>query len=170
MGAGIVFDERTRLLWFAAADEPSDLEAITATELGDGVDLSAYIPPDGINPNTSNNRVDGSDLLSAFNSESMGRYGTSPSITFKRKLRAQVDGEDDLAYQTFVTRKTTGTLVLFTTLPIGEDPGDGDDYVAWPNCESGEIEDQQTAADTENRFVVQFAVGQAPVRGTVSGS
>lgn len=170
MGAGIVFDERTRLLWFDDTDTPTDLEAITATELGDAVDLSAYLPPDGWNPNTSNQRVDGSDLLSGFNNESMGRYGVAPSVTFKRKLRAAVDGADDLAYTTFLTRKTTGTLVLFTTLDVGADPGTGDDYIAYPNCESGEIQDQATAANAEVRFVVDFAVGQAPVRGTVTAS
>jgi hypothetical protein len=171
MGAGIVFDERTRLIWFPEADAPTDLEAITAAELAaDGVDLSAYIPPDGINPNTTDQRVDGSDLLTGFNAESMGRYGTSPSVTFKRKLRTQHEGADDLAFTTFQTRKTAGTLVLFNTLPIGEDPGTGDDYIAWPGCESGEPQEQQTAANTEVRFVVEFAVGQAPVRGTVVAS
>lgn len=170
MGAGIVFDERTRLLWFPEADTPTDLEAITATELGDAIDVSGYVPPDGFNPNTTNNRVDGSDLLTPFNNESMGRYGDAPSVTFKRKLRAAVDGDDDLAFTTFKERKTTGTLVLFNTLPIGEDPGVGDEYKAWPNCETGEPMEQQTAADTEVRFIVDFAVGQAPVRGTITGS
>lgn len=170
MGAGIVFDERTRLLWFADADEPTDLAAITATELGDALDVSAYVPPDGWNPNTTNQRVDGSDLLTSFNGESMGRYGTSPSVTFKRKLRAQVDGADDLAYTTFQARKTTGTLVLFNTLDPGADPGTGDDYIAYPNCETGEPLEQPTAANTEVKFAVDFAVGQAPVRGTIVAS
>lgn len=170
MGAGIVFDERTRLLWFDAADEPSDLDSITAAELGDAVDLSGYVPPDGWNPNTSNSRVDGSDLLSSFNSESMGRFGTAPTVTFKRKLRAAVDGDDDLAYTTFQTRKTTGTLVIFTTLDVGADPGTGDDYIAYPNCETGEPNDAPSAANTEVKFTVDFAVGQPPVRGTVVAS
>jgi hypothetical protein len=170
MPAGIVFDERTRLLWFASDDTPSDLEAITATELADGVDLSGYVTPDGWKPNTTNKKVDGSDLLTGFDNESMGRYGTSPSVRFKRKLRAAVGGEDELAYETFLTRKTAGTLVLFNTLPIGEDPGTGDAYIAYPACESGEIEEQPSAANQEVTFEVPFAVGEAPVRGVVVAS
>jgi hypothetical protein len=170
MPAGIVFDERTRLLWFATADTPSELDSITAAELADGVDLSGYVTPDGWKPNTTNKKVDGSDLLTGFDNESMGRYGTSPSVKFKRKLRAEVDGSDDLAYQTFLARKTEGTLVLFNTLPIGEDPGTGDEYIAYPACESGEIEEAPSAANQEVTFEVPFAVGSAPVRGIVVAS
>lgn len=170
MPAGTVFDERTRVLWFAAADEPTDHSAITAAELADAVDLSGYVVPDGVTFGFGNSRVAGGDLLTAFDNESMGRHQATPSVMFKRKLRETFDGDDDLAWTTFKTRKTPGSLVLFTTLPIGEDPGTGDDYVAFPDCESGQPMPQNTAPNAENRFQVDFAVGSEPVFGTVVAS
>lgn len=170
MGAGTVYDESTRVLWFATADEPADLEAITAAELTDGVDLSGYVVPDGVTFGFGNSRVSGADLLTAFDNESMGRHQAAPSIMFKRKLRAQVDGDDDLAWTTFKSRKTAGTLVVFTTLTPGDDPATGDDYIAFPSCETGQPLPQNTAVNTENRFQVDFAVGEAPAFGTVVAS
>lgn len=170
MPAGTVFDEQTRVLWFATEDEPSDLTAITAAELGDGVDLSGYVTPDGVTFGFGNSRVSGADLLTAFDNESMGRHQAAPSLMLKRKLRAEVDGSDDLAWTTFQTRKTQGTLVVFTTLDPGVDPATGDDYIAFPSCETGQPLPQNTAVNTENRFQVDFAVGAEPVFGTVVAS
>lgn len=170
MPAATVYDESTRVLWFAAADEPTDHSAITATELADAIDLSGYVVPDGVTFGFGNSRVSGADLLTAFDNESMGRHQAAPSIMFKRKLRQTVDGADDLAWTTFVTRKTQGTLVVFVTLPVGEDPGTGDDYVAFPSSETGSPLLQNTAVNTEVRFQVDFAVGEAPVHGTVVAS
>lgn len=171
MPAGTVFDEQTRLLWFPEADEPTNLAAITTTEITtDGIDLSGYVVPDGVTFGFGNSRVSGADLLTAFDNESMGRHQAAPSVMFKRKLRAQFEGDDDLAWTTFVTRKTAGTLVVFTTLDVGADPTTGDDYIAFPSCESGQPLPQNTAVNTEVRFQVDFAVGEAPVFGTVGGS
>lgn len=170
MPAGTVYDESTRVLWFADADTPADLDAITAVELADAEDLSGYVVPDGVTFGFGNSRVSGADLLTAFDNESMGRHQAAPSITFKRKLRAAVDGADDLAWTTFQARKTQGTLIVFTTLDAGEDPGTGDDYVAFPSCETGQPLPQNTAVNTEVRFQVDFAVGAEPVFGTVVAS
>lgn len=170
MPAGTVYDESTRVIWFADADAPTDPAEITAAELADGVDLSGYVIPDGVTFGFGNSRVSGADLLTAFDNESMGRHQAAPSIMFKRKLREAVDGADDLAWTTFQTRKTQGTLVVFITLPTGEDPGTGDDYVLFPSCETGQPLIQNTAVNTEVRFQVDFAVGAAPVFGTVVAS
>jgi hypothetical protein len=166
MGAGTVFDESTRVLWFADADAPSDMEAITEVELADAVDLSAYLVPDGMSFGFGNSRVSGADLLTSFDNESMGRHQAAPSATFKRKLRG--DGAE-LAWTTFQARKTAGTLVVFTTLDAGADPENGDDYIAFPDCETGQPLPQNTAANTEVRFQVDFAVGSQPVFGVVGG-
>lgn len=166
MPAGIVYDERTRAFWFADDDTPADLESITLAELADGVDLSGYVIPDGLAHGASEQRVDGSDLLTDFDNESIGRHGAQPALTMKRKLR---DG-NELAFTTFKTRKQAGTLVVFETLPAGADPTTGDDYVAYPECESGKWQRQNTAKNQEVRGIVNFAVGSAPVEGTLVGS
>lgn len=171
MPAGVVYDEQTRLLWFPTADEPADIDAITAVEIAaDGIDLSGYVIPDGITFGFGNSRVSGADLLTAFDSESMGRHQAAPSVMFKRKLRETFEGDDDLAWQTFKTRKTGGTLVVFLALDPGADPGTGDEYVAFPACESGQPVLQNTAVNAEVRFQIDFAVGEAPVFGTVVAS
>lgn len=165
MPAGTVYDESTRVLWFADEDAPADLESITLTELADAVDLSGYVPPDGIALGSTEARVSGADLLTAYDNESIGRHGDSPAVTFKRKLR---DG-GELAWTTFAQRRQQGTLVVFTTLPVGEDPTTGDDYTAYP-CENGKRQEQNSAANAEVRFVVNFAVTEEPTHGTVVAS
>lgn len=166
MGAGTVYDESTRAYWFADADTPVDLAAITLAELDDGVDLSGYIIPDGLAHGATEQRVDGSDLLTDFDNESMGRHGAQPALTLKRKLR---DG-GEVAFTTFSTRKQAGTLVVFETLTPGADPTTGDDYVAYPECESGKWLRQNTAKNQEVRGIVNFAVGSAPIEGTLVAS
>lgn len=165
MPAGNVYDEQTRVLWFADADTPADLEAITAAELADGVDLSGYMPPDGLAFGAREDRVPGADILSAYDGEAIGRYGDQPALTLKRKLR---DGGEE-AWTTFAVRRSQGTLVVFSTLDVGVDPGVGDTYRAYP-CENGSRMMQNSAANTEVKFVVNFAVTDPPVDGTVVAS
>lgn len=166
MPAGTVYDESTRVLWFAEEDTPLDLDSLGQSMLDDAIDLSGYVVPDGVTFGFGNSRVSGADLLTAFDNESMGRHQAAPSITFKRKLR----NGGELAWTTFQNRKTQGTLVVFTTLEPGDDPGTGDDYILFPECETGQPLPQNTAVNTEVRFQVDFAVGAAPVFGTVAGS
>jgi hypothetical protein len=166
MPAGTTYDGSTRLYWLADDDEPADLEAIDLTELGEAIDVSGYLVPDAFSPNFANDRVDGKDILSPFNNESMGRFGASPSATFKRKL---ADDGSEAAWTTFSTRKTRGTLVYFETLPSEADPTTGDDYIAFP-CETGAPLPQNTAVNAEVRFQVDFACLSAPVYGSLVAS
>lgn len=164
MPAGTTYDGSTRVLWFADEDEPADLDSITVAELGDAVDVSGYLVPDAFSPNFANDRVDGKDILSPFNNESMGRYGAAPTAVFKRKLAT--DG-GELAWTTFQARKTRGTLVYFETLDTEVDPTTGDAYIAFP-CETGAPLPQNTAVNAETRFQVDFACLAAPVNGIVA--
>lgn len=164
MGAGTVYDEHVRHLWFDEADTPTDLEAITTTELADAFDFSEYVVD--FNHGGSNDRVDDSDYLDPFKAESMGMYGNQPSAILRRKLRST---GAETAYTTF-TRRVAGTLVIFETLDPGADPGVGDSYKAYPTCECGEPNEQNMAHNQSVRFGVDWAVGSAPVRGTVVAS
>lgn len=164
MPAGTVYEESTRVLWFDEADDPTDLEAITATELADAIDITGYVID--ANHGGSNDRVDDSDYLGKFKPESMGTFGVQPSLVLRRKLRSS---GDELAYETF-QRGARGTLVFFETLDPGDDPGVGDKYKAYPQCEAGEPQEQNLAHNQSARFQADFAVGAAPVRGTVVAS
>lgn len=165
MPAGTVYDESTRVLWSEA--DLADNTAPSTVEIDAAIDLSGYAIPDGVAFNLGNSRVSGADLLSAFDNESMGRFQATPSITFKRKLRS---GEE-LAWDTLGDRKLQGTLIVFLTLDPGAEPGDGDACMVFPSCETGTPLVQNTAVNTEVRFQVDFAVGEAPeLRAVVGGS
>ena len=166
MPAGTVYDESTRVYWIPDADTPADFDTITLAEFGDADDFSGYVVPDGVTFGFGNSRVSGADLLTAFDNESMGRHQAAPSVMFKRQLR---DGSE-LAWTTFKGRKTQGTLLVFLTLDPGADPTTGDDYIAFPSCETGSPLVQNTATNTEVRFQVDFAVGEEPVFGTLTAS
>jgi hypothetical protein len=163
MPAGIVFDEQTRVLWFAEEDTPVSLASIHTGDIADAVDLTGYIAPDGLAFGATEARVDGGDLLDGYDSQSMGRYGDQPALTLKRKLR---DG-GEVAWTTFATRRQQGTLVVFLGIDVGANPGLGDTYVAYPQCENGTRMLQNSAANAEVKFIVNFAVGEKPVYGTV---
>lgn len=163
MPAATVYDESTRAYWFDDADTPASLAAIHTGELADAIDLSGYVTPDGLVHGASDQRVDGADLLTAFDAESMGRYGNQPSLMLKRKLR----NGGEVAFNTFKTRKQAGTLVIFETLAPGVAPAAGAAYVAYPECESGQWLRQNTAKNQEVRGQVNFAVGAAPVEGAL---
>jgi hypothetical protein len=165
MPAGTVYDESTRVLW--SEDDLTNNAAPTTGEIVAAIDLSGYAIPDGVSFNLGNSRVDGKDLLTAFDNESMGRFQATPSIMFKRKLR---DGAE-VAWDTLGDRKIQGTLIVFVTLPTGEDPGDGDACLVFPGCETGTPLVQNTAVNSEVRFQVDFACGEEPeLRAVVGGS
>ena len=165
MGAGTVYDESTRLYWSVA--DLADNDAPTTGEVDAATDLSGYAIPDGVSFNLGNSRVSGADLLTAFDNESMGRFQATPSIMFKRKLR---DGSE-LAWDTLGDRKLQGTLIVFVTLDPGADPASGDACLVFPDCETGTPLVQNTAVNSEVRFLVDMAVGSEPkLRAVVGGS
>jgi hypothetical protein len=153
MPAGISYDEQFRVYWLD--DDPTDPKAPTAAEIAAGTDLSGYLTPDGWASNHTEARVDGGDLLTAFDAQAMGRYGAAPALTFKRRL---LNGDQD-AYDTFKTRGEMGCLVAFPFIAKDEDPADGDDCYVYTTCQAGLAQPQNTATNTEQRFIVNFAVG-----------
>lgn len=165
MPAGETYDGQVRALWFDEDDVPTDPENITLAELGDATDYSGYIPPAGVAYNFANARVSGADLLTSFDSQSPGRRGATPAITFKTRL---ADGSQD-ALDKF-QRGTKGMLVVFESIVEGEDPTTGDEYLWFSDCQVGQPVHQNTAENTEKRFNVDFMVGDDAGRGTLVAS
>lgn len=156
MGAGMVYDGNTRVWWLD--DDPTNVNAPTVAEIGAGEDVTAYLAIDGLAFNMGNSRVSGADLLSAFDSESMGRFQAAPSLTFKLKLR---DG-GEVAWTTLGDRGVTGCLVVRLSVPHGTAVAAAQKVMVFPTCETGIPNVQNTAANTEERFVVDLAVGNEP--------
>lgn len=163
MPAGIVYDEHVRVFWLDT--DPADLDAPTTGEIGAGEDITGYLVPDGLAFNFGNSRVSGADLLTAFDNESMGRHQAAPALTLKRKLR---DG-GQVAWDTLGDRLISGCLVVFLDLGPDDTVADGDECVVFPGCETGQPLIQNTAVNTEQRFQVDLAVGEAPHLNAVVG-
>lgn len=132
----------------------ADKDAPTVAEITAGDDLTAYIPKNGWTPNVRNNRVDGSSLAETFDSETMGSNGAQLSVTFKR------NDPDDTAWTTLNAQGTTG---FFVVLPLNGSaaPAASDEAEVWP-VETGLPVVQNTAANQQQRFVVDCAVTSAP--------
>lgn len=93
---------------FVAAEGIADIEAPTISEIGDGDDLSSYIPKNGISFPSQRKMVDTSSIDRKFNSEYPGSEGGTLEITFKMQNR---DGDND-AWTTFAGGEVEGYWVL----------------------------------------------------------
>lgn len=163
MGAGVVYDGMTRVWWLDA--DPAAPNAPTVAEIGAGADVTEYLAIDGLAFNMGNSRVSGADLLTAFDNESMGRYQAAPSLTFKRKLR---DG-GEVAWTDLGDRGVVGCLVVRLGIAHATAVAAAQKVMVFPGCETGIPNVQNTAANTEIRFVVDLAVGEEPkLKATVA--
>lgn len=163
MGAGVVYDGLTRVWWLDA--DPTNVAAPTVAELTAGEDITEYLAIDGLAFNMGNSRVSGADLLSAFDNESMGRFQAAPELTLKRKLR---DG-GEVAWTTLGDRLVAGCLVVRLALDATTAVAAAQKVMVFPTCETGIPNVQNTAANTEVRFIVSLAVGSEPeLKATVA--
>lgn len=162
MPAGVVYDENTRAFWLDT--NPADTSAPTVAEIAAGFDMTGYLTIDGLARNTGNSRVAGGDLLDGFDAESMGRHQAAPTLTLKRRLRGSNAEE---AWTTLGSRGVQGCLVVLPFLAPDDTPSATDSCEVYPSCETGSPQLQNTAANTEQRFIVPIAVGSSPVYDAV---
>lgn len=153
MSAGLVYDENFQLWWLDTA--PADPEAPTAAEITNGTNFTPYVPKDGVQPNVSNNRVNGGSLDTKFSAESMGTWTAALTVMMKRRL--EDDSQD--AWDTFGDVGVTGCWVM---IPFGPAAVGVDAYV-WPSVESGAPVLQSTAENEEQRFSTDWAARREPV-------
>lgn len=161
MPAGVPSDEFDQYWWLdsdPAADAPTAAEILAGTELG------GYMTPDGFAPNAGSSRVPGGDAKSSFDAEAMGRHQSAPTLMLKRRL---VTG-DEAAWTLFSERKVSGCLVV---LPFAGDDTPIAGMVAdvYPSLQTGVPVIQNRAANQEQRFRVDLAVGDAPRLGVTVG-
>lgn len=147
----VVFDGNYHVHWLAAP--PANPAAPTVAELTAGVELTAYIPKDGFNPNVSNSRVTGGDLASKFVDESMGTYNSQLTIT------AYLDNvtADNTAWNT-LTDGATGAIVVCPYAAAAP----AVKAMVWPDVELGVRQPMQTGENTRQKFTQDVAVREAP--------
>jgi hypothetical protein len=104
--ADIVADGQVKVAWMLTCSTPS---APTATEVNAGVDLEAYITPDGLSITTNTDAVDVSGLNSTQYAERVGRRKDDITITFKDQGRSAVP------YTTFASTPDGYLVVRYGT-------------------------------------------------------
>lgn len=158
MPAGLPFDEEDQYWWLDT--NPADLDAPTAAEINAGTELGGYMTPDGFSPNAGNSRTPGGDAKSSFDGEAFGRHQSAPTLMLKRRL---VTGEE-AAWTLFKDRKVSGCLIVLpfagSATPIAGMLAD-----VYPDLQTGVPVPQNRAANTEQRFRTDLAVGDAPHLG-----
>lgn len=131
--------------------------APTTAEIGAGTDLTTFVTKDGVNPGTTNNRIDTAGIDSAFDSQIQGSWGAEFQLTCMR------DDTADTAWDT-LQRGVSGYLV------VGYDSAAGiaaaDIVQVWP-VEFGTPVMQPSAANTTQMFVADVAIAEPPTLDAV---
>lgn len=150
--ARIVYDGNFKVRWLDTT--PVNPAAPTIAEWNAGTDMTPFVPKDGFSSGTSNSRVSGGDLSTAFNAESMGTWNSQLAVT------AFLDdaATGNVAYDTMGVRGTTGCIIVS---PFGA-PVAGDLVYVWPDVEAGSPTHPATAENERQKFTAEFAVRKEP--------
>lgn len=150
------YEGRTNV-YFATA--VADKNAPTVAEISGAVDITNYIPKDGLAPNLSTNNVDSATIAETFDAQVVGSWGGALAITGFRD-----DTDDD--FWDLCEYGTDGFVIIDRFNPAGELPTPGDVVEVWP-VQMHEPVMQNSAANTQQRFVETFAVTSAPAMNAV---
>lgn len=147
--ARLPYEGRVKVHYIATiADEAAPTEA----EITAGTDLTTFITKDGVNPGTTNNRIDTAGIDSAFDSQIHGSWGAEFQLTCMR------DDTADTAWTT-LQRGTQGYLLVGYDSAAGVSAGDT--VQVWP-VEFGTPLMQPSAANTVQMFVADVAIAEPP--------
>lgn len=138
----------------------ADITAPTEAEVAAGKELSCYIPKDGVQFPSNRNMVPTGALCDTFDSEFPGSDGGTLVVTFKRQDR----NGDSAAWDAFKAGVVEGYLI-FGFEGSNDEAGDEVDvyHVVGHKPVRG-----NPAANTEQRFSVNFGVQQWALAATVA--
>lgn len=145
--ARIVFEEKYQIHWLPAC---ASIAAPTQAEITAGTEITSFVPKDGVNIGTSNNRVSTADISTKFDSEIMGSYGNSLS------LKCFKDDATDTAWD-LLLKDAVGFLVI---APYGSTAATEVGYVFPVQC--GQPELPTSAANERQTFTSPMAVTSTP--------
>lgn len=152
--ARLVYEGRTNVYWATAIADPA---APTVAEIGAATDLTGFITKDGVAVNINTNNVDSATIGEIFDAEVVGSYGADLQLTMFR------DDSSDTAWDLCVYG-TNGFVVIDRFNDAGDAPGAGDKVEVWP-AQMHQPAPQNSAANTQQRFVESFAVTAQPELG-----
>lgn len=148
--ARLVFDGKMHAYWLDA--NPADLDAPTVAEIAAGTDITAFLPKDGVQFGTSNNRVDGGSLATVFNAESMGTWNSQMSLIIF------LDDDANTAFDLLGEHGVLGCLVI---VPFAASVAAEKCYV-FPTAETGAPILGNSAANERQKATIELAIGDEP--------
>lgn len=147
-------------VYFANSNGVADITAPTEAEIGAATYLGHFLQRDAISFGMSQSRVDVSSIDDNWDLEVMGTVAMQPSLMLYR------DDDNEAAGYDLVENGTDGFLIFST---FGE-PESGDTVFVAP-VQMGEPIWQDTAANTAQRILVNFALRDTPApKATVAAS
>lgn len=145
-------EEFTRIWWATTID---DVQAPTVAELTAAIDISAFVPKDGLKVGATNAKVKNDDITTAFNGEIPGGFGNSVTLTSFR------DDTVDTAWETFQQRNTYGYLVVRRMIPVVDAVAAGQAVEVYPAA-TGQPTMHDTAENERVKFGVDLTVHAQP--------
>jgi hypothetical protein len=149
--ARLVYEGRTNVYWVTTI---SNIAAPTAAEIAAGTNLTNFVAKDGVAVNTTTKNVDSATIAETFDSQIVGSWGGEIELTMFR------DDTADTAF-TLCVYGTNGYLVIDRFGPSGTAPVATDKVEVWP-AEMHQPVPQNSAANTQQRFMEKFAVTSQP--------
>jgi hypothetical protein len=150
--ARFVYECRTNVYWLTTIATTSTPRV---NELTAGVNLTNFVAKDGVEVNINSNNVDSATIAEIFDAQVVGSYGADLQLTMFRD-----DGATDTAWATCVYG-TNGYLVIDRFSASGSSPTNGKKVEVWP-AEMHVPSPENSAANTDVRFIEKFAVTSAP--------
>lgn len=147
--ARLAYEGRTKVVYTATiAVETAPTEA----EVAAGTDLTTYVTKDGVNPGTTNNRIDTGGIDDVFDSQIQGSWGAEFQLTCMR------DDTTDLAWET-LQRGVQGYIIIGYDSAAGI--AAGDTVQVWA-VEFGTPLMQPSASNTVQMFIADVAIATPP--------
>lgn len=151
-----VYDRFTRVAWCTTLTAA----APTTTQLNAGVNLTTFIPKDGVRPGGSQNTVDQGDITTQFEAKTIGTYSEDFEIDFYR------DDTTDTAWDTVVIN-TVGFLVIRRLIDYTTAWTSGQDVEVRP-AQMGQKIMKNSTANENQKFTAKFAITGEPLYVTVA--
>ena len=150
--ARLVYEGRTNVYW---ATTVASKTAPTVAEITAATPLTNFITKDGVAVNQTTNTVDSATIAETFDSKLVGSWDAELELTMFR------DDSADTAWNLCVLG-TNGYVIVDQFRVSGVLPSAGNKVMVFP-AQMHQPGPENSATNTQNRFVEKFAVTSAPV-------
>lgn len=146
------YEGRTNVYWVVTI---ANKNAPTAAEIAAGTALTTFVTKDGVRPGMTTNNVDNATIAEIFDAQIVGSFGADFELEMFR------DDTADTAWNLSVYG-TNGFVVVDRQRASGTLPVATNKVEVWPAQMHQKVM-QNSAANTNKRFVLKLAITSAPV-------